>query len=76
MQSILVELPDSLAEVAQKLSKADREKLSGFVQFWLNSFGDVKKESALEILQRMQRKVASQNLSKAQVQELINESMT
>ena len=67
MQTIMVELPDSLAEVAQKLSKADKEKLSGFVQFWLNSRADVKKESALEIMQRMQRKVALQNLSKAQV---------
>lgn len=72
----MVELPDSLAEAAQKLSEADKEKLSGFVQFWLTSFALEKKESALEIMQRMQRKVALQNLSQEEVQALIQESIT
>jgi hypothetical protein len=76
MRTITLEIPDSSADLVSKLSKADKDKLSGFVQFWLNSFASEKKESALEIMQRMQRKVALQNLSKDQLQDLINESMT
>jgi hypothetical protein len=52
------------------------KKLSGFVQSWLKSVMDSKAESSLEIMQRIQRKVALQNLTKEQLQELIDGSIT
>ena len=76
MRTINLELPDSSADLLNKLSKSDKEKLASFVQFWLNSFAGKEKESALAIMKQIQRKVALQNLSEEQVQELINDSMT
>jgi hypothetical protein len=38
MRTITLELPDTSADLANNLSKTDKDKLSTFVQFWLNSF--------------------------------------
>ena len=76
MKTIRVELPDTSADLVSKLSKTDKDKLSTFVQFWLYSLTRKGNPSALEIMQKMQREVASKNLSKEAVQELIKASMT
>ena len=76
MRTIKLELPDTSADLVNKLSKADKDKLTTFVQFWLNSFAGKEKRSALKIMQNIQQDVASKNLSKEEVQELIRESIT
>jgi hypothetical protein len=76
MKTISLDLPESSAELLSRLSKADKDKLSKFVQFWLNSFSQTETQSAFDIMRGIQQQVASKNLSKEDVQKLINESIT
>lgn len=76
MGTIKLELPDASANLISKLSQADKDRLSTFVQFWLLSFAGKEKQSALEAMRNIQRPVASKNLSSEELQELINDSIT
>lgn len=76
MSTIKLELPDASANLISKLSQADKDRLSTFVQFWLLSFAGKEKQSALEAMRNIQRQVASKNLSSEELQELINDSIT
>ncbi len=76
MQTISLTVPDAAARLLNDLTPENKEKLSAFVQFWLTSFAKTEKQTALQIMKSIQHKVASKNLSKAEVQELINDSMS
>ena len=76
MRTITLEIPESTARLFRKLTPENKEKLGAFVQFWLTSFADNEKQAALKVMKSLQQKVASKNLSKEEVQELINDSMT
>lgn len=76
MSTIKLELSDASANLISKLSQADKDRLSTFVQFWLLSFAGKEKQSALEVMRDIQRTVASKNLSPEELQDLINDSIT
>ncbi len=76
MRTISLELPDATARLLNDLTQENKEKLGTFVQFWLTSFASTKKQTALQVMKSIQQEVASKNLSKEEVQELINDSMS
>ncbi len=76
MQTISLTVPDAAARLLNDLTPENKEKLGAFVQFWLTSFAKTEKQTALQIMKSIQHKVASKNLSKEEVQELINDSMS
>ena len=76
MSTITLELPDSASALLERLTPENKERLGAFVQFWLTSFADIEKQTALKAMKSIQQQVVSKNLSKEEVQELINASIT
>ena len=52
MKSVVLEMPDTFAQLVANLDSRDKERLSSFVQLWLASFAKGEKNSANEMLKK------------------------
>jgi uncharacterized protein (DUF2267 family) len=76
MQTVTFELPDELADILKDLPEKEKTKFSADVRYLIQSLAKQKEPSALDVIHKMQDKVASLNLSQKEIDELIEESMT
>jgi hypothetical protein len=76
MKSVVLEMPDTFAQLVANLDSRDKERLSSFVQLWLASFAKGEKNSANEILKKIQLEIAQQELSEEEIEQMIRESVT